>query len=69
MHSTWINKGKGRIQALKNNCEISLAKKENKAYIFVNTSDKNDDSNYPIELRQKYTVTEKIGSYIYFIFY
>lgn len=67
-NGTFINGdkiGKGRIQALKNNCEISLAKKENKAYIFVNTSDKNDDSNYPIELRQKYTVTEKIGSGAY----
>lgn len=67
-NGTFINGekiGKGRIQALKNNCEISLAKKENKAFIFVETNNKNDDSKYPIDLRQKYIVLEKIGAGAY----
>ena len=37
-------KGKGRVEALKNNCEISLAKKENKAF-FVYGFAKNKQAN------------------------
>lgn len=52
--------GKGRIQALRNNSEISLCLKENKAYIFIDTSS-NEDKNFPIEIRQKYTITKQLG--------
>lgn len=52
--------GKGRVQALKNNSEISLCMKENKAYIFIDKSN-NEDENYPLEIRQKYTITKLLG--------
>lgn len=52
--------GKGRVQALKNNSEISLCLKDNKAYIFIDKSSK-DDENYPLEIREKYTITKLLG--------
>jgi serine/threonine-protein kinase CHEK2 len=53
--------GKNRVQALKNNDEISLARKENKAYVF---SDLNDTHNkmLPPQLTEKYTIAKLIGS-------
>ena len=52
-------KGKGRVEALKNNCEISLAKKENKAFIFIDLSSKDDK--WPAEIKEKYTITKTLG--------
>ena len=52
--------GKGRIQALKNNSEVALSKKENKAYIFIDKSDKEDRA-YPPAIRDKYTITKQLG--------
>jgi len=45
---------------LKNNNEIALAKKENKAYIFIDLANK-DDKNYPPEILNKYTITKILG--------
>lgn len=62
-NGTFINGekiGKGRVQALKNNSEISLSLKENKAFIFIDMSC-NDDHKYPAEIRQKYTITKMLG--------
>lgn len=63
-NGTFINGekvGRNRIQALKNNCEISLSRKENKAYIFVDNS--NEDKNLPAELRKKYTISKQLGRF------
>ena len=55
--------GRGRSHALKNQTEVSLSKKENKAYIFIATGlSRNSEDKYPFELKQKYTITETIGS-------
>jgi len=53
--------GKGRVQALKNNSEISLSIKENKAYMFIDNTCSNEDKAYPVEIRQKYTITKTLG--------
>lgn len=52
--------GKGRKHALKNNCEISLSKIENKAYIFIDLEN-SDDKKYPSQLRESYTITKTLG--------
>lgn len=52
--------GKGRVQALKNNNEISLAKPENRAYIFIDLSNK-EDTNLPPQIKINYTITKTLG--------
>lgn len=67
-NGTFINGekvGKGRIQALKSNCEISLSKKENKAFIFIDLSNNKDEMNLPREVRDKYTISKQLGSGAY----
>lgn len=67
-NGTFINGekiGKGRVQALKNCQEISLAKRENKAFIFIDLSNK-DDENYSPLVTQKYTITKLLGSFVFF---
>lgn len=54
-------KGKGRVQALKNCAEIALSKKENKAFVFTDLTNK-DDIKYPEEVTRKYTITKLLGS-------
>lgn len=53
--------GKGRIQALKSNCEISLAKPENKAYIFIDFENAKEDANMPKLIRDRYIITKTLG--------
>ena len=50
---------------MKNCQEISLAKRENKAFIFIDLSNK-DDENYSPLVTQKYTITKLLGSFVFF---
>lgn len=53
--------GKGRVQALKSNSEIALAKKENKAYIFIDFENNKEEANLPQQIRNRYTITKTLG--------
>lgn len=64
-NGTFINGekvGKGKKQALKNNCEISISRKDNKAFIFIDLEN-SDDKLYPDLLKTKYTITKTLGKY------
>ena len=53
------NLGKGKIQALKNNNEIALARKENKAYIFIENT--KEEAELPPQIRNRYIITKTLG--------
>ena len=53
--------GKGRVQALKNHAEIALAKKENKAYMFIDLGHQDEDK-WPATINKKYTITKTLGT-------
>lgn len=57
--------GKGRQHALKNNAEISLCVKENKAFVFCDLSEHEEQAQYPLAIRSHYTVTKTLGSGAY----
>lgn len=62
-NGTFINGekvGKGKKQVLNNNDEISLAMKNNKAFLFMDLT-ANGDSSLPPELTEKYTLTRTLG--------
>lgn len=52
--------GKGKVQALKNNSEIALCMKGNKAFIYIDSTI-NEDKNFPPEIRDKYTISKVLG--------
>ncbi|BFZ05370.1 hypothetical protein BsWGS_08409 [Bradybaena similaris] len=52
--------GKGKRHVLNNNDEISLAVKQNKAYVFMDLN-ANEDNHLPEELTEKYTLTRMLG--------
>ncbi|CAG5133375.1 unnamed protein product [Candidula unifasciata] len=52
--------GKGKRHVLNNNDEISLAVKQNKAYVFMDLN-ASEDSHLPKELVEKYTLTRVLG--------
>jgi serine/threonine-protein kinase Chk2 len=52
--------GKNRVQVLKNNDEISISKKENAAFIFIDLSNR-EEKNWPSLINQKYTITKTLG--------
>ncbi|XP_013386116.1 serine/threonine-protein kinase Chk2 [Lingula anatina] len=52
--------GKGNKQVLSNNDEIALSVARNKAYIYMDANN-NDDNNFPESLREKYTITKVLG--------
>lgn len=56
--------GKGRQHALKNNAEISLCVRENKAFVFCDLSEQ-QEAQYPAEIRNRYTVTKTLGTGAY----
>jgi hypothetical protein len=58
-HNNFDSKGKGRIQALKNNTEIALCRKDNKAYMFIDYS--NFEEKWPLEITKNYTITKELG--------
>lgn len=57
--------GKGRQHALKNNAEISLCLRENKAFVFCDLAETSDQAQYPAALRARYTVTKTLGTGAY----
>lgn len=62
-NGTFVNKkpvGRGKKVVLQNNDEISLAHANKKVFVFYDCL-QNDDSNYPPQLTQLYTMSKKLG--------
>ena len=62
-NGTFINGeklGKGNQQALENNDEIALASKAHRAYIFISTRTR-EDQTIPEAVREKYLISKLIG--------
>lgn len=62
-NGTFINGvkvGKSNLQVMKNNDEIALATKKDKAFVYMDV-DSQDDTQFPEELRNRYTVSRVLG--------